>query len=385
MAKKKLNHHLYQDPKSEVWYFQKKVRGAPKPYKFSLETTSITTAREKRDEYLKQIEYHGYIPTLEREIPSVDNQGKVFGEVAVEWASIKRSRVSETTYHAYQKAMNTHVLKHFGNVPINQITSLEIEKFLSNLKCTPKTKINIYTPFKGVMKFAKKHKIIQYDPTIDVDPIGEDSSKKNEHPPLSLNEIQQFLEHLDDFWKPLFIFMFFTGVRIGEASALKWKRVDLKKGIAKIHRSLVYIEGKKVYKSTKTDGSHRDIMFFPPVNDALLEQKKRTFKGSLEDFVFLNRKGANIHRHTLNRTVIKPTLVKAGLGENRSIKDTRASYITNCLDNGERMSFVQRQVGHVNTKMIIEHYYRNVSAPDDGSRLAEAWHSTSIPPEVESG
>jgi integrase len=55
MAKKKLNHHLYEDEKSGVWYFQKKVRGIQKPYKFSLGTTLVGEARKKRDEYLRQV------------------------------------------------------------------------------------------------------------------------------------------------------------------------------------------------------------------------------------------------------------------------------------------------------------------------------------------
>jgi len=92
------------------------------------------------------------------------------------------------------------------------------------------------------------------------------------------------------------------------------------------------------------------------VIQALLEQKKWTYKGDPENFVFQNKNGGNVHRHTLNKGVIKPTLVKVGLAPNRSIKDTRASYITNCLDNGERMSFIIPQVGHTNTSLLVNHY-----------------------------
>jgi integrase len=126
----------------------------------------------------------------------------------------------------------------------------------------------------------------------------------------------------------------------------------------------------------KTDGSHREVRIPQPVVDALSEQKKRTYKANPENFVFLNKLGQNIHRHTLNKNVIKPTLKKAGLAQNRSIKDTRASYITNCVDNGERMSFIIRQVGHTNTNMLVKHYYRWMEAPNDGDKLVEAWNST---------
>ncbi len=56
--------------------------------------------------------------------------------------------------------------------------------------------------------------------------------------------------------------------------------------------------------------------------------------------------------------------------------NTRSSYITNSLDNNERMGFVQKQIGHTTTKMIVEHYYNHISAPDDGNRLEKAFADT---------
>jgi hypothetical protein len=47
------------------------------------------------------------------------------------------------------------------------------------------------------------------------------------------------------------------------------------------------------------------------------------------------------------------------------------------------MAFVQRQVGHTTTRMIVDHYYRDTPAPDDGSHLENAWNSTRILPEQE--
>jgi len=76
-------------------------------------------------------------------------------------------------------------------------------------------------------------------------------------------------------------------------------------------------------------------------------------------------------------------LKKIGIDKNLSIKDARASYITNSLDQNERMSFIQKQVGHTTTRMIVDHYYRYTPAPDDGSHLENAWNSTRVLPELE--
>jgi integrase len=176
--------------------------------------------------------------------------------------------------------------------------------------------------------------------------------------------------------------MFFTGVRIGEAAALKWKRVDFKNRKIQIHRNLVRTwKGKVIYKKPKTESSVREIKVPEFVIEELREQRKRTWKGNVDDFVFLNRADRPLHRHTLNNSVIKRILKKVGITTPISIKDTRASFITNALDENERMSFIQKQVGHATTRMIVDHYYRYTPAPSDGSRLEKAWNSTRILPE----
>ncbi len=196
---KNLNHHLYQKPKSGVWYFQKKARGLSKSYKLSLETKSVVEARRKRDELLKQIQTHGRIP---KEEPIAVSESMPFGEVAQRWSEIIKTRIEDTTFANYRKVMNKHVLPAFGNTPIADITSLDIETFISKLKVGSKTKQNILTPFRMVMKFGKKHGIIRSNPFADVDPIRKTKSRPTRA--LTLDEIRCFLEVLDDFWKTSF-------------------------------------------------------------------------------------------------------------------------------------------------------------------------------------
>jgi integrase len=188
-----------------------------------------------------------------------------------------------------------------------------------------RSKQNILTPFRMVMKFGKKHGIIRSNPFADVDPIRKTKSRPTRA--LTLDEIRCFLEVLDDFWKPLFILLFFTGVRIGEAAGLKWKRVDLVNGVVQIRKTIVFVNGGYVYKKPKTESSIRDVKLPSFVVEALREQRKRTWKGEGDNFVFLNKEGRHLHRHTLNRTVIKPALKKMQATTHISARDTRASYM----------------------------------------------------------
>jgi integrase len=346
MAAKKINHNMYQDVKSGIWYFQKDAKG--RAYKFSLKTASVVEARRKRDEFLKQIGIHGYIQTIDQvELP----ESTLFGEVALKWAEVTEPDLAETTFDSFRKVMNTHILPNFGNKPIDKITALDIQTFISKLKCGKKTKKCILTPFRLVMKFAKIHHFITSNPFADVKPIK--SSKRTKKRALTFEEINLFINALNEYWKPLFIFLFFSGARIAEASGLKWKHVDFQKRTVNIEKNLVRARGGKiVYKEPKTESSTREIKLPLFVIEALREQRKRSWKGEAENFVFINKAGNPIHRQTLNEYVINPALKKIGITKKISIKDTRATYITNSLDAKERLSFIQQQCGLTTPEMI---------------------------------
>jgi integrase len=178
--------------------------------------------------------------------------------------------------------------------------------------------------------------------------------------------------------------MFFSGIRVAEVSALKWKHIDLTKGVVKIQRNLVRQKGGKVVNiPPKTERSIRDVKIPEFIVESLRERWKRTWKSDGGEFGFLNKQGRPVHRHPINRCVINPTLEKLGITTRISIKDTRACFITNAMDNNERMSYVQKQVDHTTTRMTVDHYYRYVPAPGDGTKLENAWKSTRILPELE--
>ncbi|MEJ9230287.1 tyrosine-type recombinase/integrase [Peribacillus butanolivorans] len=61
----------------------------------------------------------------------------------------------------------------------------------------------------------------------------------------------------------------FTGVRRGEILALRWKKVDLIKGVARSKASGLYV------KEVKTSHSERDVYLSDSVLDVLAKYKQR--------------------------------------------------------------------------------------------------------------
>jgi len=360
MAKSR-NHHLIK--RGDTWYLQKYVQG--KWIKKTL-STSVTEARRQRDEHLRNLEIYGNIdpPQELRGDPNAD-PGPLFGEVAMRWAGITKSRVKYSTYKDYQTAMNAYILKRFGNTPINEISYLDIEEFISELECSSKRINNLLVPMRGVFKLAHKSGMIEKNVMAMVE------NRKIEKPqihPLTMDEIDLFLKHVHPFYRPYFVVAFFTGMRAGEMSALKWNNVDFSRKVIKVVETRVYGEEGR----PKTNSSYRDIDVLPMVYEALKEQERRNRLRS--KYVFLNPDDGPIEIETLRKNAWSKGLKAAGL-DYRPVIQTRHTFATMMISAGENLGWVQRMMGHSSLKMITDKYFAYLPnmTHQDGVRFLEEY------------
>lgn len=364
MAKKKnpKDHHL--EPRGNVWYFKVMVKGKRRKKALS---TSVTEARRMRDELLREIAIHGDIRKDEPTKPT-----KVFGEVAQQWVKIMTKKVKSSTMTDYRRTMNYHILPRFGNDPIADITYLDVEEFISELECSHKRINNILVPMRSVMKFALKAGLIEKNP---MDLVGNLKVSKPDIYPLSMDEVHLFLDAVLPYYKDFFNVAFYTGMRFGEMSGLKWKHVDFTHGFVNVRETRVRGEEGR----TKTPGSVRDIKMLPPVIEALRSQRHITMGRS--DYVFLNQSGRPLLPNSINYHIWKPALKSAGL-KPRSLYQTRHTFATLMLDAGELPGWVQKMMGHASLKMILERYYSYIKnyQRDDGSAFMENVYGPSIRP-----
>jgi integrase len=353
MAKNK-NHHLCN--RGGVWYFRMKGQ------RFSLHTTSVTTARELRDQHYRDMLAHGHIPRQETK------EVLLFGELAVKCFELKKGKLKKSTLKDYRNNMNNYILPRFGNIPVDQIGYLDIESFISELKLKNKRIINMLVPIRNVFRLALKAEIIEKNPMDLLDPI---QPEKPEITPFSFEEVERIVENADDHYRNFLTVLFYTGLRFSEAAALKWERVDFDLGVIKVREALVLGEEDR----PKTPGSIRDVKMFPMVVDALVDQQKATFGNS--PYVFLNKYGRPLRPCPVRKHAWKPALEKAGL-QYRTMRNTRHSYITMMLDSGEHVGWVARQVGHTSPKMIFERYYSYIKGyqGEEGQRFMARVHET---------
>jgi integrase len=202
----------------------------------------------------------GYLPSSKFEVAVRDWLATI--ERGVE----KGSR-SPTTYDTYERSVRVHVLPALGQMRLSDMSTGKFDQFLSDLHhrtgyATAKT---ARTVLNGTCQLLMRRDVLRSNPMRDVGRLerGEARSPRA----LTVAELQVLLGLFDasDYARrkdlpDLVRFLLATGVRIGEALAVRWADVDLEAGIVIVEATVVRVRGKGlVRKSTKSDASDRTL------------------------------------------------------------------------------------------------------------------------------
>ncbi len=195
--------------------------------------------------------------------------------------------INKVTYGTYHKTeyMIEHIIKpNIKNKDIHKVTELECRHFR---ECIEKTdystayKNEILNTYKTLFKHAKRYFNLKSDPTYVIDPFKkkfQEKLKKRERE-MSIwtdEDFRKFIRMVDrDVYRELFIILYYTGLRLGEALALTWN--DFYDGQLHIEKSLTRKtkNGSYEIKEPKNIASYRNVYLGKYLNDHLKEFQKR--------------------------------------------------------------------------------------------------------------
>ena len=178
-------------------------------------------------------------------------------------------------------------------------------------------------------------------------------TKRSEVQPFALDEVNSLLSAVRSDFHAYLVVRFFTGMRTGEANALKWRHIDFESRQILVRESVVLGEEDDL----KTEGSHRDILMVDPVHDALREQFKAT--GTRGEYVFCSAVGGPLDNKNFVNRVWHPLLDAVGLARRKPYQ-MRHTAATLWLAAGESPEWIARQLGHTTTEMLFRVYSRYV-------------------------
>lgn len=299
-----------------------------------------------------------------------------FSEAAQGWLESNKLRVKPSTRHLYSASINAYVLPVFGDAPIQTITPAQAQSWVAGLKSGSYKGLTFRNG--GLARNTINHALLTAKGTMDwaiqagwrtgENPFGglklsaasdvqEESADKIFLSPAQVESIARAISAQRgerDKDVTLLWFLALTGVRIGEATALKIKDVDLDSLRATISKTWSINEKGMPTLSTPKSGRTRKVAFPPSLKPRL--EKLIGVRGA-DAWLFEALHGGAVRSADWRRRVFAPALKEAHLdGQGITVHSLRHTFASWAIASGADVKTVQTQLGHAKASMTLDVY-----------------------------
>lgn len=344
-----------------------------------------TTGRTKTDARAAMKEL---IARVDQGLPARDAKVTLASWLA-EWQSVhlearqtKRGPMKATTKATYKTLCKKHLEPApFGSTALDKLTPRAIERHLNGLRAAGMAESSlrqIYHILRLALAAAVRDGLLARNPAELVDrPVP--PYKEAQH--LSVADLNRLLDAAKAYrYHEVLSLIAATGMRRGEALALKWSDVDLVAGTLRVRGTLARVDGHLTVTDTKTEKSRRTIELSPGLVDLLArhrdaqEREAAAAANQWRDsgFVFTTAFGEPVDPRNVFRT-LQAARKKAKLGP-VGIHTLRHSWASAMIDNGANIKVVSELLGHSSVAITGDIYVHTHSeakraAVDSMSRL----------------
>jgi integrase len=269
----------------------------------------------------------------------------------------------------YTNVVTASIFPEFGrDTPIEKITTERIEAWRERLldegDLSRRTIQKMLVLLHGVMKRAKRRKSIASNPAEDVERVTvKRSGDFNVLSPVEVEAVARAAANQQD--AAIFKVAAFTGLRLGELRALRWRDVDFAKQTVHVRGSYTrHLQG------LPKSGKVRSVPLIDQASVALDGLSSREHFTGPGDLVFCTETGDHLPDKPI-RTALYDALDAAGLGAKRNgddpivFHDLRHTFGTLAVEAWP-LHDVQAYMGHadIQTTMIYVHHQPKTAAAD---------------------
>lgn len=256
------------------------------------------------------------------------------------------------SYNTLKDKTERNIIPHFSNFNIYNITEKDYIDWQNEIEtCNYSNSYNnslhyIMTNFFEFM--IKYYGIKKNIPKL----VGNFKQKQEikQYNTYNIKQFKNFIKNIDnEIYKQFFNLLFFTGLRPGEAMALKFS--DLNNKILYVNKT-INEHGKREINSPKTLSSIRKIEIDRKLNRDLLKLKEKYSNYNQDYFIFGGSKP--LAPTTINRYKIK-ACKKSNLIPIK-LHEFRHSHATMLVEKKLMIKEVSRRLGHSNTNITLNTY-----------------------------
>lgn len=252
-------------------------------------------------------------------------------DASQEYLARVSQRKSERTLEVDSVALR-RLCSGFKGASLSQISMKDIENFQLNLAKSLNTS-TVNRQFNVIRHFFKKcteWNYLKQNPTLGIPKLKEKMTSKT---PLTADQINKIISALPDWAKNAYLLIAKTGLRRGQACALKWIDVDLSKKVFTTHSSKGGVL--KAYQIPMTD----------EVFSLILQLWNRKTQLSIQtEFVLLGVNDKGIKPPSLTQAVLR---LRSKLNiSNAGLHILRHTLLTRLAESNQNGATIQRLAGH---------------------------------------
>lgn len=289
-----------------------------------------------------------------------------FGAYIGTWLEYIALTRAPSTLRRY-KGMAEQAAKHVGGKTLNTITRGDIRDLLLKEFKGGSAKASIelmHSVLSGIFHHALDDGYIAQAPTTRIMGKMDLQGTPDEIQPLSNDEMQRALKAIDQQLYPVFLFLFQTGARIGEALAVTWGDIDFVGKKISINKTA---KDQRIRMATKTRAARvidmSDSLRTVLQQLRLIDEAECKGQGIKPGLVF--HKGGKILSDNTLRRKWSAACESIGIGHRRlhDIRHTTASLL---LAKLVPVTYVAQMLGHSSPKITLDKYAHYIPAESKG-------------------
>ncbi len=304
------------------------------------------------------------------------------GELAADWLENHEATNTTSTHHSVASAWRIHVEPRWGNTAVGAVKQKDVQKWINGLTVQAAGK----DPATGERNRKAASHTTQgrcRDLLIGIldDAIAENRIVTNEARGISVakkplpEEVYLTHKQVDALSKEakhpdLVLFLAYTGLRYGEAVALRVRNVNLEARRVMIREAVAWVNGKPVLGSPKKH--ERRTVAYPDFLDDIIAAACEGKKGA--ERLWSSETGSYLHSGNSEsgwfEGAVKRMMKADPSFERVTVHDLRHTAASLAISAGANVKVVQRMLGHKSAKVTLDTYA--ALFPDDLDNVTSA-------------
>lgn len=271
--------------------------------------------------------------------------------------------VSSLTQHSWDTFLKLRIIPRLGNYRMVEITPQILTDFFIGMKkegLAYGTIDQYYILVKQIFKMAHKTDGLWCNPMDHVDRPKKNKNlppkKAKAYTPDNMAMIEKALSKESLKWRTFILLVADTGIRRGEACAIRSSVIDRNNNRILINSNLCYTPHTGLRIQTTKTGKERWVYISPYVLSLIQELELQNVKsGKISDYIFIGRNGYD----PINPSTASSALRRIGFRndiENLGTHRLRHTFASIAITNGADVASVAKLLGHADSSMTLQNY-----------------------------